>query len=82
MWHPLEDIQAFVELRRRGEITWSAWLRDIGRTDKLPYFDWRDPAPSIAAVSWKGVRFSKQLLARLRRRSALAEPAVGRVDAD
>jgi predicted ATP-grasp superfamily ATP-dependent carboligase len=47
LWFPIEDFLAFRELRRRGEITWGAWLRSVRRTEILPYFRWDDPLPSL-----------------------------------
>jgi D-aspartate ligase len=82
MWHPLEDIQAFAELRKRGEINWGTWLRDISRTDQLPYFDWRDPAPSLAACTWKGLRTLRYALAGLVKSSTDAAAWNANADAD
>lgn len=74
MWHPLEDFQAFVALRSRREITFLEWVREISRTDQLPYFDWRDPSPSIAACTWKSLRGFKYMLARLGTRTGMTTP--------
>lgn len=64
--HPVEDFQAFLELRKRHEITWLEWIRDVARSNKLPYFDWRDPGPSIFALGSKTFHLSRQLLKRRR----------------
>jgi D-aspartate ligase len=82
MWHPLEDLQAFLELRKQHEITWSGWIHDISRTNKLPYFDWRDPGPSIASVAGKSSRFLGYLLANIGNRTAMTEASGAGVDVD
>jgi predicted ATP-grasp superfamily ATP-dependent carboligase len=47
LWYPLEDLLAFLELRRRGMLSWSDWARSIGRAKLFPYFRWDDPLPCL-----------------------------------
>ena len=47
MWFPLEDVLAFLQLRREGQMTWTAWLRSVCRASVLPYFRADDPLPSV-----------------------------------
>lgn len=57
------DALAFRELRRRGSITTSGWLRSIMGARSFAYFAWDDPAPALArALQWIG----RQLLGRFR----------------
>lgn len=60
LWDPIRDFQAFVELRRRGELDFAGWLREIAHFQTFPYFRWSDPLPAL-------MRLSKPLRARLRR---------------
>ena len=47
LWNPTQDFRAFLELRRRGELTAWGWLRGVARRQTLPYFAWEDPLPSV-----------------------------------
>jgi predicted ATP-grasp superfamily ATP-dependent carboligase len=51
LWYPLEDFLAFLELRRRGTLSWSDWMRSAVRTDLFPYFRWDDPLPSLVNLA-------------------------------
>jgi D-aspartate ligase len=46
LWYPLEDVRAFRQLRREGQLTWRGWLRTLRPPLVLPYFSWEDPWPS------------------------------------
>jgi D-aspartate ligase len=48
LWHPVEDVRAFLEYRRRGELTAATWARSLARRQHFPVFSWRDPKPSVA----------------------------------
>ena len=45
LWHPGKDFRAFLELRRRGELTTAAWLRSVARAAALPAADLGRPRP-------------------------------------
>lgn len=54
-WDPLSDFRAFLELRKRGEITFPQWFSSILHRSSLAYFSWRDPIPSFLRLwhVWK-----------------------------
>lgn len=74
-WLPAEDIRAFLQLRKLGKITLWAWLGSIIRTNKLPYFAWRDPMPSFYVNALRAIQLAKGLRPRisLRRRAISRE---------
>jgi len=47
LWDPLRDWRAFLELRKRGEITFPQWIASVMHRSSVSYFSWRDPLPSI-----------------------------------
>jgi predicted ATP-grasp superfamily ATP-dependent carboligase len=47
MWYPVDDIRAFREYRRNGELTTAAWLRTFAHRHVPLIFSWRDPKPSL-----------------------------------
>ena len=52
MWYPLLDLLAFLEMRRRGELTLLEWLRWLrGQRLVLPYFSLHDPLPWLEDVA-------------------------------
>ena len=42
----VEDLQALIDYRRRGELSVIQWLRSVAMRQAPPLFDWRDPLPS------------------------------------
>jgi predicted ATP-grasp superfamily ATP-dependent carboligase len=58
LWDPQRDFLAFMELRKRGEITAMQWLRSIMHKKYLPLFSWRDPGPSLVRL---GTRTGKAI---------------------
>lgn len=46
-WEPSRDIRAFIQYRRAGELTTTAWLRTVLQRNCLPLFSLSDPAPSL-----------------------------------
>jgi len=61
LWDPIRDFEAFLELRRRGELSFGAWLRSVLHRQSFPYFQWSDPWPAL-------MRTLKPLRNRLSRR--------------
>jgi predicted ATP-grasp superfamily ATP-dependent carboligase len=51
LWDPLPDFCAFLELRRKGQITLWQWLRSIARPQMLTFFAWDDPWPTVVKES-------------------------------
>lgn len=47
LWYPIEDFRSFLELRRRGEMTFAQWLRSVMHWQTFPLFQWNDPKPAI-----------------------------------
>lgn len=47
LWLPGQDFRAFLGLRRRGELSFPAWLQSIAHRQHLPVFQWRDPRPTV-----------------------------------
>jgi D-aspartate ligase len=47
LWYPRADFFAFLELRRRGDLTLSGWVRGLAHRQVLPAFDWSDPVPAV-----------------------------------
>ena len=43
------DLMAFLELRRRGELSLARWLRDVASARVYSHFEPRDPLPFLAA---------------------------------
>jgi D-aspartate ligase len=47
LWDPLRDWRAFLELRKRGELTFMQWVASVMHPSTISYFSLRDPLPSI-----------------------------------
>lgn len=45
-WHPVRDLRALPEYRRRGEVSVRGWLKTALGRPVTPYFSLRDPRPS------------------------------------
>ena len=52
LWDPLRDWRAFLELRKRGELTFMQWLASVMHWSSFAYFSLRDPLPSFTRL-WK-----------------------------
>lgn len=47
LWNPVDDLRAFLQLRRRGELSFRDWIKSISKTNvTLQIFQWSDPLPS------------------------------------
>jgi D-aspartate ligase len=51
LWHPIEDIRAFRQYRRQGELTTAAWLRSLLHRPRFPLLRLEDPLPSAAGMA-------------------------------
>lgn len=51
LWDPFRDWRAFLELRKRGELTFLQWLASVMHPSSLSYFSWRDPLPSLLRLT-------------------------------
>ena len=74
LWDPVRDFQSFLELRRRGQLTFARWLLSVMHWQTFPYFEWSDPMPAIK-------RLSMPLRRRLKRFTSNWEPASRRTKA-
>lgn len=65
---PPQDFLAFLEYRRRGQITTLSWIKTLLRPFCTPFFSWTDPWPTVVQ-SARQVRYqlTKRVLAPLRR---------------
>lgn len=50
LWYPLDDLLAFLDLRREGRLDLISWVRDVAHPQVLPYFSWSDPVPSAVRL--------------------------------
>jgi predicted ATP-grasp superfamily ATP-dependent carboligase len=50
LWDPLRDFQAYLELRRAGQLAFPQWLSSVMHRQTFPYFEWRDPLPALARL--------------------------------
>lgn len=70
LWNPRRDAQSALALRRRGELTISAWLRSLRLPAEMFYAVPDDPLPGLGGV----VETGRRLLRVVRRKRA---PAAG-----
>jgi hypothetical protein len=50
LWVPGQDTKAFLEARRRGEMTFRAWVGSLLHRQYLTLLDFQDPGPFIAKL--------------------------------
>jgi D-aspartate ligase len=50
MWSPVEDAQAFLEARRRGQMTTRSWLASLRHRQVLSLYDRNDPGPGLESI--------------------------------
>ena len=46
-WHPVRDLRALREYRRRGDVSLREWAREARQRQVTPSWSWRDPRPSL-----------------------------------
>jgi D-aspartate ligase len=51
LWHPIEDLRALRQYRRRRELTTRAWLRTLLHRPRFPLLRLEDPLPSAAGIA-------------------------------
>jgi D-aspartate ligase len=56
LWHPVEDVRAFRQMRRSGDLTLGQWLVSIAGRNHMAVFSWGDPRPSVAEHLRRGSR--------------------------
>jgi D-aspartate ligase len=47
LWLPVEDVRAFRQMRRSGDLTLGQWVASISRPKHTPMFRWSDPQPAV-----------------------------------
>ena len=60
LWDPIRDFQAYLELRRSGQLTFPRWLASVCHRQTFGYFRWTDPLPALARLTlplrrWAGL---------------------------
>ena len=55
LWHPADDIRAFLTLHQQGQLTLHAWLQSLMHQQHVPMMSWTDPGPTLAH-HWAGLR--------------------------
>lgn len=69
LWQPSNDVRAFLDLRRRGELGLLSWLTSLAHPQTFAFFRWDDPGPAIVRASGRITRgVGRSAPARLRRR--------------
>jgi predicted ATP-grasp superfamily ATP-dependent carboligase len=51
LWDPVRDFEAFLELRRQGQLTPRQWVASILHRQTFPYFRCSDPLPALVRMS-------------------------------
>ena len=60
LWYPLRDFLAFLDLRRRGELSLLGWIKSVATTSQVfPLMSLNDPSPMLGA----GLAILKRLTA-------------------
>ena len=54
LWDPIRDFQAYLELRRSGQLTFPRWLASVCHRQTFGYFRWTDPLPALARLTLPG----------------------------
>jgi D-aspartate ligase len=62
LWHPAEDVRAFLGYRRRDGLSLGAWMGSLAHRQHLPIFSWGDPKPTLA----NGLVFAERVYRQLR----------------
>ena len=51
LWDPVRDFQAFLELRKTGQLTLGSWLASVMHRQTFNWFRWSDPLPALARLT-------------------------------
>ncbi len=57
LWDPLEDMRACRELMRLGDMNFFQWLKSVAHYQRMTYFAWDDPMPTLAALGREAKRY-------------------------
>lgn len=47
LWHPVRDFRAYLELRKKRELSFTGWLASVCHRQAFPFFRIDDPKPSL-----------------------------------
>lgn len=61
---PVQDVLAAWELRNRGELRLSEWIRELWHVNQFPFFEWRDPMPALSVLTRRAWHVGARLLPR------------------
>jgi predicted ATP-grasp superfamily ATP-dependent carboligase len=64
LWHPADDVRAFLVYRRRGELSTAAWARSLLHRQHVPVFRWDDPLPTVAYHARGAFRLARKAVRR------------------
>ncbi len=65
LWVPLADTRAFLAYRRRGDLTFGAWMRSLLHRQYFQLFDPTDPGPSVDLYRRRALRLGRKVRGRL-----------------
>jgi D-aspartate ligase len=51
LWDPVRDFQAYLSMRKTGDLTFGQWLKSVCHRQTFPYFRWNDPGPALARLT-------------------------------
>lgn len=51
LWDPVRDFQAYLQLRRQGELNLAGWVGSILHWPSFPFFEWSDPIPALVRLT-------------------------------
>ena len=63
LWAPVEDMRAFAQYRRSGEMSATEWLRSLAGPQRLAVGSLRDPRPGFVAARGVTTRVARQAVA-------------------
>jgi len=71
LWNPIDDLRAFLALRRSGHLNLRQWLRSIAASNvTFPYFQWNDPLPAVMGTRNRIVRQFQRVFRKFRKGEA------------
>lgn len=56
-WYPVQDYMAYKELRLKGLINLTQWIKSLQTSKVCPFFMWDDPMPAL--YEWKHLFYGK-----------------------
>jgi D-aspartate ligase len=72
LWYPWQDLNSFLAIRRRGEITFGMWVKSLLHLQSFPYFAWDDLRPSLLVGFKTFLTILKNQVSRIRRSNRIS----------